>query len=354
MKRVKKELQPGDKVFVGIDMHKLKWHVTARTADFELFSGSIPGKWEALQRILERYKGHRIHTVYEAGYFGFWLHDDLVEYGAECVVTPPSLIPQEYGNRVKTDRRDSRKLAHFLAKGMLKRVWVPTEKERYHRQVIRRRRQLIGDRIRTQSRIKAELRLYGIDIPEPQSKWTKIYLGNLGRIRFNNRWMQESFKRLLELYCFLDKQIIKQTNLLRKLSETKLYQERVQILTSTPGIGMIAAMELLLELQDVCRFQRADQIAAYVGLTPSQYSSADKVRMGRITCVGKNSLRATLVQASWALIRKDGVMREKYDRLKFRSGGKRAIVAVARTLLIRMRRMLLDNNPYVIGLVATN
>jgi len=354
MKRVKKELQPGDKVFVGIDLHKLKWHVTARTAEFELFCGSIPGKWEALQRILDRYKGHQIYTVYEAGYFGFWLHDNLVEYGAECVVTPPSLIPQEYGNRVKTDRRDSRKLAHFLAKGMLKRVWVPTEKERYHRQVIRRRRQLIGDRIRTQSRIKAELRLYGIDLPEPHGKWTKIYLGNLGRIRFNNRWMQESFKRLLELYYFLDKQIIKQTDLLRKLSETKLYQERVKILTTTPGIGMIAAMELLLELQDVKRFQRADQIAAYVGLTPSQYSSADKVRMGRITCVGKNSLRATLVQASWALIRKDGVMREKYDRLKSRSGGKRAIVAVARTLLIRMRRMLLDNNPYVIGLVAAN
>ena len=319
-----------------------------------MFCGSIPGKREALQRILDRYKGHQIYTVYEAGYFGFWLHDNLVEYGAECVVTPPSLIPQEYGNKVKTDRRDSRKLAHFLAKGMLKRVWVPTEKERYHRQVIRRRRQLIGDRIRTQSRIKAELRLHGIDLPEPQGKWTKIYLGNLGRIRFNNRWMQKSFKHLLELYCFLDKQIIKQTDLLRKLSETKLYQERVKILTTTPGIGMIAAMELLLELQDVSRFQRADQIAAYVGLTPSQYSSADKVRMGRITCVGKNSLRATLVQASWALIRKDGVMREKYDRLKSRSGGKRAIVAVARTLLIRMRRMLLNSNPYVIGLVATN
>jgi transposase len=166
--------------------------------------------------------------------------------------------------------------------------------------------------------------------------------------------MQESFKRLLEQYYFLDEQINKQTGLLKKLSETALYRERVEILMTTPGIGMIAAMELLLELQDVNRFQRADQLAAYVGLTPSQYSSADKIRMGRITCVGKNSLRAMLVQASWALIRKDGVMREKYDRLKSRSGGKRAIVAVARTLLIRMRRMLLDNNPYVVGLVATN
>jgi transposase len=325
-------------------MHKLKWHVTARTADFELFSGSIPGKWEALQRILERYKGHQVNTVYEAGYFGFWLHDDLVKYGAECIVTPPSLIPQEYGNKVKTDRGDSRKLAHFLAKGMLKRVWVPTEKERYHRQVIRRRRQLIGDRIRAQSRIKAELQLHGLNLSAPHGKWTKIFLGNLGRIRFNNRWMQESFKRLLEQYHFLDEQIDKQTNLLRELSETM----------TIPGVGMIAAMELLLELQDVNRFQRADQLAAYVGLTPSQYSSADKIRMGRITCVGKNSLRAMLIQASWALIRKDGVMREKYDRLKSRSGGKRAIVAVARTLLIRMRRLLLDNNPYVIGLVCVS
>ena len=107
--------------------------------------------------------------------------------------------------------------------------------------------------------------------------------------------MQESFKCLLEQYHFLDGHIVKQTKLLCELYKTELY-----------------------------------------------------------TRVGKSSLRATLVQASWALIRKDGVMQEKYDRLKSRSGGKRAIVAVARTLLIRMRRMLLDNEPYVIGLIAAN
>ena len=231
---------------------------------------------------------------------------------------------------------------------------MPTEKERYHRQVIRRRRQLIGDRIRSQSRIKAELQLHGLNLSAPHGKWTKIYLGNLGRIRFNNRWMQESFKCLLEQYHFLGGQIVKQTKLLCELSKTELYRERVELLMTIPGIGIIAAMELLLELQDVNRFQRADQLAAYVGLTPSQYTSADKVRMGRITCIGKNSLRAMLIQASWALIRKDGVMQEKYDRLKSRPGGKRAIVAVVRTLLIRMRRLLLDNNPYVVGLIGTD
>ena len=352
MRRPKDQVTSEEDLFVGIDLHKDRWHVTIRTMDLELFSASIPGTWEALHRVLARYAGHRLAAVYEARYFGFRLHDRLVDHGIPCLVTPPSLVPQEYGNRVKTDRRDSRKLAHLLAKGMLKRVWVPSEEERYHRQVVRRRRQLVRDRVRTQSRIKAEPRFYGIHLAEPQGRWTQMYFESLRSINFENRWMQESFNRLLEQYEFLTAQIDKQTKLLRELSETALYQKRVEILQSIPGIGLISAMELLLELQDVSRFRRAEQLAAYVGLTPSQYSSADKVRMGRITGIGKNTLRAILVEATWQLITKDRVMREKYDRIKIRSGGKRAIVAIARTLLLRMRRMLLDERVYALPLAA--
>jgi transposase len=323
MRRPKHQVTSGEDVFVGIDLHKQRWHVTIRTREVELFSASIPGTWEALQRVLARYHGHQLQAVYEAGYFGFRLHDRLVDHGIPCIVTPPSLIPQEYGNRVKTDRRESSKLAHLLAKGMLKRVWVPSEEERYHRQVVRRRRQLVRDRVRTQSRIKAELRFHGVHLEEPRGGWTKMYVAKLRCIDFGNRWMQESFNRLLEQYEFLSAQIDKQTQLLRELSQTDLYRNRVAILQSIPGFGMISAMELLLELQDVSRFRRAEQLAAYVGLTPSQYSSADKVRMGRITGIGKDTLRSLLVEASWTLIRKDQAMREKYERIKIRSGGKR-------------------------------
>ena len=130
--------------------------------------------------------------------------------------------------------------------------------------------------------------------------------------------------------------------MIHELSEKDLHRKRVEILRSVPGIGTVTAMELLLELQDVARFRQADQLAAYVGLTPSQYSSAEKIRMGRITKAGKHSLRALLVQAAWQLIRKDQAMKEKYERIKIRSGGKRAIVAIARTLLLRVRRIWLD------------
>ena len=352
MERYKETARKGKWIFVGVDLHRKQWHVTVRGEEGEMFSGSIAGKWDCLKKLLDRYGEYEKQVVYEAGYFGFWLQDHLVEYGAECIVTPPSLVPVEYGTRVKTDRRDSRKLSHLLAKGILKRVWVPTQEERCERQVVRRRRQLIGDRVRTQNRIKAELRFYGVEVEMPEGRWTKTFAENLHRLQFNNRWMQESFQRLLEEYQFLTQQIEQQTKVLRELADTPRYRERVVILKSVPGIGLIAAMELLLELQDIERFRRADQLAAYVGLTPSQYSSAEKIRMGRITAIGKNSLRGTLVEVAWRLIGKDPAMREKYERVKLHAGSKRAIIAIARITLLRTRRILLDRQPYSVGLVA--
>ena len=94
MKSINKQIQ-GEELFVGIDLHKRRWHVTIRTADVEIFSSSIAGWWQELKKVLNRYKGCRIHAVYEAGYFGFWLFDHLTRYGVDCIVTPPSLIPQE-------------------------------------------------------------------------------------------------------------------------------------------------------------------------------------------------------------------------------------------------------------------
>ena len=131
MGRQDKALEPGEALFVGVDLHKERWHVTVRAADVELWSGSIPGRREFFQLLLHRYRRCTIQVVYEAGCFGFWLHDHLIEHGVECLVTPPNLVPEESGNRVKTDRKDSRKLAHLLAKGLLKRIFVPGKKECY-------------------------------------------------------------------------------------------------------------------------------------------------------------------------------------------------------------------------------
>jgi transposase len=141
-----------------------------------------------------------------------------------------------------------------------------------------------------------------------------------------------------------------QTALMRELSKADYYKERVAIVTSAAGIGVLSAMQFLVEIQDVTRFRRADQLASYVGLTPSQYSSGEHVRMGRITRSGKAIVRSMLIEASWILIRKDGAIRLKYEAIKARAGAKRAIVAIARILLLRLRHMLIHKEMYVVGL----
>jgi len=89
-----------------------------------------------------------------------------------------------------------------------------------------------------------------------------------------------------------------------------------------------------------------------IGLTPTQHSSGDKIRLGHITGMGQGNLRGVLTEASWTLIKKDGVMAQKYERIKARAGGKRAIVAVAHNLLLRIRRILLDGVPYAVGVTG--
>ncbi len=352
MRRYDAEAIQDKAIFVGVDVHLKQWHVTIRTEEVELFTGSIPAGSVALFGLLGAYRPAQTTVVYEAGYFGYTLHDALVRWGAQAVVTPPSLVPMEYGNRVKTDKRDSRKLALLLSRGLLRANWVPDPELRGHRQVLRRRCQLLGDRVRLQSRIKAELMFYGIDISGCTGRWSKRWLDGLWQLPVGDEFAQASFHRLLEEYVFVREQVAAQTRLLRVLSQHERYRDAFQWVTSLPGIGLVTAMALLLELGDMSRFSHGDDLAAYVGMTPSQYSSGEHVRLGRISRVGKGYLRGLLVEASWVAVRRDAELGAVYRRVLPRSGSKRAIVAVARRLLLRCRRVVLDGRPYVLKAAA--
>ena len=101
----KKILVRGKRVFIGVDVHKESWRVTARTEGEEVFHGGIPSQYHALQRLFDHFKDCKVKVAYEAGPCGFWLYDKLTEDGIEAIVVPPSLIPMESGNKVKTDKR---------------------------------------------------------------------------------------------------------------------------------------------------------------------------------------------------------------------------------------------------------
>jgi transposase len=343
----------GQEVFVGIDVHKESWQVTVRMEGEEIFHGRIPSRYHALKKILGRFQEGKIQVAYEAGPCGFGLYDQLKEDGVEGIVVPPSLIPIESGNKVKTDKRDSRKLAKLLESNLLKRVYVLSEADRGERELLRTRRQILEHRSDVARQIKSKLLFYGIRPPfSAQAGWSKGFIRWLKGLVLEGEVVKVSFQVLVELYEYLTNQLAGLKRRVFELSQKDKYRGRVKLLRSVPGIGTLIAMEILVELQDMERFQRADELASYIGLTPSEFSSGQYVRQGRITRCGNRRVRTCLVESSWHLIKKDPWMRRKYDRLKQWKGGKRAIIAIARNLIIRIRRILLNQEPYVVGAVA--
>jgi transposase len=136
------------------------------------------------------------------------------------------------------------------------------------------------------------------------------------------------------------------------LASKERYKLSVEILESFPGLSVLSATRLILEWDDVRRFRRKSMFAQFLGLVPGEYSSGERERKGHITKQGNRWVRRWLIQASWVGIRKDPVMLDFFERIRSHSGSaKKAIVAVARKYAIRMRALLLLNEPYMIGVV---
>jgi transposase len=341
----------GKMVTIGIDMHKHSWRITALVeGDVVLALTLARPNYDSFTKILSQFKGNHVRIVYEAGPGGFGLYDKLTADGIECIVTPPSLIPTQSGSKVKTDKKDSLKLAKLLESNMLKAVWVLSPEERAHRQLVRTRRQIVDHRSDVMRQIKSLLLFHSIPIPfSSKQQWTGPFVRWLNELDLEDEYLNRSLETLLSLFDYLSEKKGRLTHEVIQLSKDQKYASSVKLLKSIPGIGALSAMEILVEIQDITRFKTADELAAYLGLTPSQYSSGDHIRLGHITHAGNHRVRTTLVESSWILIGKDWEMGEKYERIKHRRGGKKAIVAVARNLSARIRRMLLDQVPYEIG-----
>jgi transposase len=350
MANVEEKFAKGKPVYVGIDVHKKDWTVHIVCEGETVYHATLPPDSQGLVRLLNRLEASEVHTVYEAGPTGYWLHDAFTIAEFDSMVTPPSLVPR-IGGRVKTDSRDSTKLATMLSGGFLKRVHILAPEDRAHRQLLRTRNQIERHRKQTQAQIKSLLLFHGKRAPKRLlERWSAAHLTWIGTIQWEYPTLKTSMDALLMLYHQLDTQLDALNDQIAVLAQSEKYRKQAALLTQIPGIGVYTAMSILIELQDVKRFHRGDQLASYLGLTPSQRSSGERVRLGQITRCGNPRLRARFVESSWTLIRYDKDVRATYERIKHQTGsGKKAIVAVARRLALRMRRVLLDQTVYHYG-----
>jgi transposase len=337
-------------IFVGIDVHKKRWAVTLIQGDQVLERCTIPGEVTTLGKLLSRYPGCKIYSVYEACFIGFGLHFDLEAMGVKNTIVPVNKIPQISGNKVKTDKRDSLKLATFLSKGLLKSIHIPDPEQIELRQILRTRGQFMRDKKRAFNRLKSLLIQYKICFDEPRlTKKLVHFLSNLD-VGETTQLLVNSYIQEIEV---LDVQIKKFQQEYLKIGQQEKYSNNYGLLLTIPGVGPLTAASLNYEVGNWLRFKNEKQIAAYFGLTPSEYSSGENTHRGRITGQGNPTLRALLIEASWGLIQKDTVMRNFFMRLKHQTGSsKKAIVAVARKLICCMYSMVKNQKEYQLSSAA--
>ncbi|MFH1891244.1 MAG: IS110 family transposase [Candidatus Zixiibacteriota bacterium] len=352
MRKMQEHIVKGKRVFVGLEDSKRTWKLCVRCEGMIVHETSMPAEYENLRGYLRsRYPKCEVQLIYEAGFSGFWLCDLLTQEGIDCVVTPPHKVTEEKVNRVKVDKTDARRLAKTLEVSDYTRCWIPDRAQREDRQVVRTLTQVQRDIVVTKNRIRRFLDWHGLNGEMPSGRWRDRDYERVKEFRF-----RPSLQVCLDTYLRrLDD--LKQTKSdllgeLRSLSKKERYSRLVESKRRCPGVGWLSAIRFTLEWGDLSRFEDDKRFGSYLGLTASEESSGDTVHRGRITHQGNPQVRSWLVECAWRAIRIDPALLNKFRKVWQNTGSKKkAIVAVARKLAIRMRAVELSDEPYQLGVI---
>ena len=283
-----------------------------------------------MEYINKYFKGAKVNTAYEAGFSGFYLHRYLVAKNINNIVVHPASIKVSSRDRVKTDKRDSLKIAKQLSTKELRGITVPSEERENFRTVTRTREALLDAKKRAGNQLKSLLYLHGLIDPKDDMKVCKTWIKQAQQIE-----VAEDLKYCIDMYAQLWLDLDnKLQEILKKLSEQSEKDKDVDVFyRAVPGIGALSARILSNELIDMGHFNNEKSLFSYTGLTPSEQSSGEHKWQGSISRQGRPILRKILVQIAWRAIKKDHRLAEVFDRISKKSGRKRAIVAVARRLI---------------------
>ena len=334
--------EAGQDIWIGVDVSCSKWVYNVRWGGQEQRKLSTAGELHHLQALVRDYSGCAVHVVYEACGFGYAIAWWLEEQRARVIVVPPSTVERAPGAPVKTDGLDAGRLALKYEQGLLKGIYIPRRPQHEYRQLSRTYGQVLKDRRRQQVRLRLLLQEHGYTPPAAGTGW-----GALQRWLAAQQFAAPVAACIAELValrtaaCAAARRLAKE---LRTVARRPQYAPLVKALARQSGVGPFTALRFVLELGDVHRFATADSLPNYLGLTPREYSSGDMVHRGPVRKCGPGALRAWLVQCAWAAVRsgRDQALIDCFVRLAARAGRKKAIVAVARKLALRLRARWLE------------
>ena len=296
---MKKEL------YLGLDVHKerIATAVAEEGRKGEVRdTGAISNDLHAVEKWIARLrkahgKNTQLRACYEAGPCGFGLARRLRQLGVECEVVAPSMTPTRSGDRVKTDKRDARKLARLLRAGELTPVYIPEATDEAIRDLCRARTDAVDDRRRSRHRLKGFLLRHGYHY-QGKTSWSAAHERYLRELVLPHPAMKVILEEYLSSIKAASERIARCEAAMRALLDKWRLRPAVEALMAMKGFQTVAAMIVVSELGEVHRFTHPRQVMAYLGLVPSEKSSSDRRRQGHITKCGNAHARWLLVECA--------------------------------------------------------
>ena len=290
--------------WVALDVHADTIAIAVADGDAEPRSlGVIPNERGAIQKLMKRLSAEaKLRVCYEAGPCGYEIYWQLVELGIHCDVIAPSLIPVKSGDRVKTDRRDALRNVRCYRSGDLTSVWVPDREHEALRELVRLRWKAKKDEHRSRRRLTQFLMLHGHRKPQGMTAWRCRHLA----------WVREREFGHVDLAVVRDELFAEAEHQTKRIEFIEMRidaaieaapqrtRDVIKALQSLRGVATVVAATIVAELGSLSRFDKPSQLMAYSGVVPSERSSGDHVRRGRITKTGNAYLRRVIVESAWA------------------------------------------------------
>jgi transposase len=295
-------ITPADvRLWVALDVHKFSIVAATLPPDGgEPQVSRIETTERAIRRFIDRLGGPQgLAVCYEAGPGGFALWLLLRKIGVACDVVAPSLVPVRAGDRVKTDRRDAKKLVGLQRAGLLRFVLAPTAETEGLRDLLRCRDDLRCARTAARHRVAKQLLRHGRIYRDGKSHWTQMHRRWVNAQRLDDPLAHEALQQMLIHLDGLERQLATIDARLEEIARAERWAGPVQVLTRFRGISTLTALGLISEIGDFARFSHPRELASWLGITPSEYSSGDQQHRGHITRAGNRHARRLLVEAAW-------------------------------------------------------
>ncbi|HEY1256097.1 MAG TPA: IS110 family transposase [Terracidiphilus sp.] len=290
--------------FLGLDVHAETITVAVAEPNGELRSlGTIANRAESIRKLVNQLGPvEQLRACYEAGPTGYVLYWQLAELGVKCEVIAPTLVPVKAGNRVKTDRRDAEHLARSYRSDDLTAVWVPDADSEALRDLVRARESAKQDQLRARHRLSKFLLRTGRRPAHGVKAWTQEYVKWVRQLRFEQIAQEATRLDYLHEVEHMGERVLRLEGAIAEAvkAASPALQQVVRDLQALRGIAHISAVTIAAELGNISRFEGARQLMGYSGAVPSEDSSGERVRRGRITKTGNAHLRRIAVEAAWS------------------------------------------------------